>query len=174
MANASDTSWNERAAARSPVVRRSKDRSIEQTADIVNAARRLIDEQQGARFSVQELAKEAGIALQTFYRQFAGKDELMLAVLEQMTFAESCERFKAEAERLPDPLSRMRFYIETVLSTLGDDQAGPVHRFNSVEHFRLYPLFPDELAECNRSFTELLLPEITAANATGELNAPGC
>ena len=171
MTDTPTATWNERAVARSPIVRRSRDRSIEQTEDIIAAARRLIDEQQGARFSVQELAKEAGVALQTFYRHFTGKDELLLAVVEQIV-AESCQLFKARAQQLPDPLSRIRFYVEAAVSALADNSGGSTRRFISAEHFRLYPLFPDELAAANRSFNELLLPEIAAANASGQLDAP--
>ena len=69
--------WAERAAERSPVVQRSRDRGVEQAKSIVAAARRLM-ESKGPSFTTQELIKEAGIALQTFYRYFPGKDYLLL------------------------------------------------------------------------------------------------
>ena len=169
MTSATRVSWSERAVDRSPMLRRSRDRSIEQTENIVQAARRLIDEQQGARFSVQELAKEAGVALKTFYGHFAGKDELLLAVIEQIV-AEASEHFDVVAEGLPDPLSRIRFFVSAPISALADDRGEAARRFISAEHFRLYPLFPDELAEVNRSFSDLLRAEIAAANAAGQLH----
>ena len=54
--------WAERAAERSPVVQRSRDRGVEQAKSIVAAARRLV-ESKGPSFTTQELIKEAGIAL---------------------------------------------------------------------------------------------------------------
>ncbi len=73
---------------------------------IVDAARRLIAER-GERFTTQELVKEAGVALQTFYRLFAGKDQLLLAVFEDM-IAEYCTQVEGAARDLPDPVDRLR------------------------------------------------------------------
>ena len=81
--------WAERAADRSPVVQRSRTRGVEQATAIVRAARRLI-ETKGPSFTTQELIKEAGIALQTFYRYFPGKDQLLLAVIEDI-IDENCQ-----------------------------------------------------------------------------------
>jgi TetR/AcrR family transcriptional regulator len=47
-----------------------------QQQGIIDAARRLIIAQ-GSSFTTQDLIKEAGVALQTFYRHFAGKDQLL-------------------------------------------------------------------------------------------------
>ena len=82
---------------------------MEQATLIVDAARRLIAER-GERFTTQELVKEAGVALQTFYRIFAGKDQLLLAVFDDL-IAESCAEYEAAAADLPDPVSRLRFYV---------------------------------------------------------------
>ena len=69
---------------------------------IVDAARRLIAER-GEQFTTQELVKEAGVALQTFYRLFAGKDQLLLAVFEDL-IAENCAQYEEAARELPDPV----------------------------------------------------------------------
>ena len=44
----------------------------------------------GDAFTTQELVKEAGVALQTFYRYFASKDELLLAVIAD-AMADACD-----------------------------------------------------------------------------------
>ena len=108
--------WAERVAERSPVVRRSKDRGVEQATSIVAAARRLI-ETKGASFTTNELIKEAGIALQTFYRYFPGKDFLMLAVIENI-IDENCAAFRREARKLPGPMERLRFYVDATVRAL--------------------------------------------------------
>src|ERR1700690_4453226 len=74
--------WAERVAERSPLMQRSRSRSIEQARVIVQAARTLINRQ--GDFTTQELVKEAGVALQTFYRYFQSKDQLLLALIEDM------------------------------------------------------------------------------------------
>jgi AcrR family transcriptional regulator len=157
--------WAERAADRSPVVHRSRSRSIQQTRDIVGAARRLIAVK-GSSFTTQELVKEAGVAMQTFYRHFAGKDQLLLAVLEDLV-AENSVRFAQAARELPDPLSRLRSYLTAIVSRLTGDPAGA--KFVTSEHWRLRERFPDEVAEADQPFVDLLERELRAAQDAGLL-----
>ena len=110
----------ERAVQRSPVVSRSRDRQIELTKTVIAAARRLIDTR-GDRFTIQELVTEAGVALQTFYRLFATKDDLLLAVLDDM-IGEACASLEAAARGLPDPVARVRFYVTQVVQILDREE----------------------------------------------------
>src|SRR2546423_10218460 len=108
--------WAERAAERSPSVQRSRARSLQQARVIVDAARRLIVDK-GENFTTQELIKEAGVALQTFYRYFGSKDELLLAVIEEM-IAESCALWRKQATGVDDPVERLRSYVTSALASL--------------------------------------------------------
>ncbi|HEY6531588.1 MAG TPA: TetR/AcrR family transcriptional regulator [Acidimicrobiales bacterium] len=159
--------WLDRAAARSPIVQRSRDRSIRQAKQIVDAAIDLIGEK-GSSFTIKELAKHAGIALQTFYRHFSGKDELLLAVIEEVV-GESMVTLEALAQDLPNPLDRLRFYITAIVTSLDDESLSALRRFITAEHYRLHQLFPHELSEADRAFTDLLIPEIRAATDAGLL-----
>jgi TetR/AcrR family transcriptional regulator len=161
-------SWAERAADRSPVVQRSRTRGVEQAKAIVAAARRLIDTK-GPTFTTQELVKEAGIALQTFYRYFPGKDQLMLAVLEDMV-EEGAESYRARARKISDPVARLRFYVHTVLDSLEGTAKGA--SFVTSEHFRLQTLYPDDVSRATRPFRELVLEDIKKGCEAGELNTP--
>ena len=168
-AAASPLPWAERAADRSPAVQRSRARQIEQAQVIVEAARRLIEER-GERFTTQELVKEAGVALQTFYRLFAGKDQLLLAVFADM-IAEYCTQVEGAARDLADPVDRLRLYVTGALQAVlagGEDGIGP--RFVTAEHWRLYQLFPEEMSEATQPFTDLVAREVTAAAAVGSLS----
>jgi TetR/AcrR family transcriptional regulator len=164
-ATASPRPWAERAADRSPTLQRSRARQIEQAKVIVDAARRLIAER-GERFTTQELVKEAGVALQTFYRLFAGKDQLLLAVFEDM-IAESCAEYEEAARELPDPVARLRYYITASLQSVanGDLAIGP--RFVTAEHWRLYQLFPTEMSGATQPFTDLVARQLELAAAGG-------
>jgi AcrR family transcriptional regulator len=163
-----EPAWADRAAARSPIVQRSRDRSVQQAKQIVNAAIELSIEK-GTAFTIQELATRAKVALQTFYRHFAGKDELLLAVIEQ-TISESMVGFAASASHLTDPLERLHHYISVVMqSVLDDPSLAAQRRFMTAEHYRLHQVFPDELAAANRAFTDLLIPDIRAATEAGQL-----
>jgi TetR/AcrR family transcriptional regulator len=162
-------SWaEERAAERSAAVQRSRMRIANQVRSMLDAAIRLIREK-GDAFTTQELVKEAGVALQTFYRYFASKDELLLAVLgDAMTNA--CSAWEAAAGELPDPLARLRFYITSVIDGLDSEVGeGGLARFVVSTHWRLHRIFPNELAEAEKPFVDLLLTEINAAAKAGLL-----
>jgi AcrR family transcriptional regulator len=156
-------SWAERVADRSPVVQRSRDKSVEQARSIVAAARRLI-ETKGPTFTTQELIKEAGIALQTFYRYFAGKDYLLLAVIEDI-IEENCAAFRDQARALSDPVARLGFYVTATVRALETPAGNP--SFITSEHFRLQTLYPAEVSRATQPYTDLLLEEIRDAMAAG-------
>lgn len=160
--------WAERAADRSPSVQRSRARSIHQAKVIVDAARRLIA-RKGGTFTTQELVKEAGVALQTFYRQFAGKDQLLVAVLEDM-IGEAAVQYEERARDLPDPVARLRSYVMDTLRTVGGQRGGAPAGFVVSEHWRLHQIFPDEIAQAMRPWHDLVLREIQAAEAAGLLH----
>lgn len=169
-ASISSVSWaEERAAERSAAVQRSRTRIANQVRSMLDAALRLI-RQKGDAFTTQELVKEAGVALQTFYRYFASKDELLLAVIAD-AMTEACGRWEAAARGLPDPLARLRYYITSVLDVLDSEIAeGGTARFVVSTHWRLHRIFPTELAEAEQPFVDLLLSEINAAAKAGSLH----
>jgi len=134
---------------------------MEQATLIVDAARRLIAER-GGRFTTQELVKEAGVALQTFYRIFSGKDQLLLAVFENL-IAESCAEYEAAAADLPDPVSRLRYYVTIPIAGLGNPDSGIGPRFVTAEHWRLHELFPDEMIHATNHFTDLVTRQLELA-----------
>ena len=132
----------ERAVERSAAVQRSRSRIANQVRSMLDAARRLIAVK-GDEFTTQDLVKEAGVALQTFYRYFAGKDELILAVIaDGMT--EACARWTESAAGLPDPLARLRFFVVATLERLNDGKSQDAMgtRFVVSAHWRLHRCIP--------------------------------
>jgi len=160
-------SWAERVADRSETVQRSRARQIEQAQAIVAAARRLITER-GDQFTTQELVKEAGVALQTFYRIFGGKDQLLLAVFEDL-IGESCADYERAAEALPDPVARLHFYVSVTVGSVGEASYGIGPRFVTAEHWRLHQLFPEEMTHATQHFADLVERQLVLANEEGLL-----
>ena len=136
---------------------------------MLDAARRLIDSK-GDEFTTQELVAEAGVALQTFYRYFASKDELLLAVIgDAMT--DACERWADAAAELPDPLARLRYYLTSTLELLeGDGNKAATARFIVSTRWQLHRNYAKELAEAEKPFVDLVRGEVNAAIAAGLLN----
>jgi AcrR family transcriptional regulator len=164
------TAWAERLAEHSPNVQRSRARSLQRARVFIDAARRLIAEK-GESFTTQDLVKEAGVAMQTFYRYFAGKDELLLAVIEDMV-VEACATYQARADGIADPIDRLRSHITSVVDLLGaSPDGGSSARFIATEHWRLSRLFPDQVALASKPYADLLHTEILAANDAGTLRS---
>ena len=141
-----------------------------QARAIVEAAQRLVAEK-GNEFTIQDLVTEADVALQTFYRYFPGKDELLLAVLEDL-IAQACVLFEERARPLTDPVSRLRSHVASVFETLEADDGAPAGgRFVAAEHWRLAQLFPEEIAQATGPYTGLLEAEILAGLDAGLLHS---
>lgn len=121
----------------------------------------------GRSFTIQRLVDEAGISLQTFYRYFASKDELLLAMLEQV-LADYVEQVRAEAEGLPT-MEKFRRYVSGPLEALvkGGDTRG---RSVTHEHYRLHQLFPTEVDAATHPYKELLETTIRELAEEGQLS----
>lgn len=167
-------SWTDRAVDWSPSVRRSRGRTIAQATGIVAAARRLV-RVRGRDFTTQELTREAGVALQTFYRHFPSKDHLLAAVIED-EIAENAERMAAAARDLPDPVARLRSYVETTLASVQRDATGETgalrvlsSRFVTAEHWRLRQRLPADMDRAVQPMIDLIGDELRAAQTAGLL-----
>jgi AcrR family transcriptional regulator len=161
--------WIERAADRAPSVQNSRLRSMQRAQQIVDAARTLITTQ-GSDFTTHQLVKEAGIAVQTLYKHFAGKDQVVLAVLEDM-IAESVQQMEGAGAGIADPVERLRFYVSTILGSLGS-QDNRVGRFIATEHWRLVALYPDEVGRATQPVADLFQRALVDAQAAGLLDPP--
>jgi TetR/AcrR family transcriptional regulator len=161
-------SWVERAVERSASVQRSRLRIAQQVRQMLDAARRLIVAT-GDEFTTQELVAESGVALQTFYRYFSSKDELLLAVIGD-AMNDSCANLALAAAELPDPVTRLRFYLTATLDRLNaDGSEGATSRFIVSTRWRLHRNFSKELADVEKPFVDLLRGEIEAAIDAGQL-----
>jgi AcrR family transcriptional regulator len=161
--------WAERAAERSPMMQRSRSRSLEQAQTIIDAGRRLMERK--GDFTTQELVKEAGVALQTFYRYFESKDQLLVAVLADLIGSQT-RAHEVQASEIRDPVARLRFYVTWPVYTLDQSDAFGGARSITAEHWRLQQLFPDDIAQVDRPLVELIARTLTEGCASGTLS-PG-
>ena len=159
------STWEERAADRSPMVQRSRTASIRQARVIIDAARRLMERK--GEFTTQELAKEAGVVLQTFYRHFAGKDQLLLAVIED-AITEQANRLEALTADIADPVARLRLYVTSSLHSLSNPDFLVGVCVITAEHWRLHQLFPDDMEKAVRPFLDLVHRTLLEAQAAGQ------
>lgn len=141
-------------------------RRAEHAEAIFTAANRLVLEK-GADFTTQELIKEAGVALQTFYRHYGSKDQLLLAVIaEQITG--HCQALAEAGRKFDNPVDRLHFYITSTVESVSvaDSTAS---RFITSQHWRLHQEFPGEIAMATRPYTDLITSVLAEGRATGSL-----
>jgi AcrR family transcriptional regulator len=84
-------------------------RAEDRVADLVHAAWELIDERGTAEFTVQDVVARSGQSVRVFYQCFSGKDELLLALLED-SIREQAGDLQAVVDRETEPLARLRAY----------------------------------------------------------------
>ncbi len=112
---------------------------------------------------VSDIVRESGLSNQAFYRHFAGKDELLLAVLEdgQRQLVEYLER---RMGAVADGIPRVRQWIEAVLEQARNRDAAERTRPFAVNGARLRDRFP---AESKRASELVLAPLRSAVAAAG-------
>jgi AcrR family transcriptional regulator len=132
------SSWEDRALDRTLAVAR--DRQATRARSLVDAARRLAAAGRPA-FTIAEVAAEAGVSLRSFYRHFAGRDELLLALIEEE--ARTGVAVLHQVLGVGDPLERLERCVETLCDFVvtGSGYAALLVR----EHLRLAEAHPDEL-----------------------------
>ena len=134
---------------------------------ILMAAHRLVDEK-GEAFTTQELIKEAGVALQTFYRQYGGKDELLLAVIADRIRGH-CLLLEEEASRFDDPVQRLHLFVTASVDGLRTESAATAARFMTSQHWRLHQLRPEAISAATKPFADLVQRALEDAQADGSL-----
>jgi AcrR family transcriptional regulator len=130
---------------------------------LLAAAHRLVAEQ-GGNFTTQDLVREADVALQTFYRHFGGKDQILVAVIGDL-IGGHCEALRERAVGIEDPVERLHLFVTETLATLGSSTGAGGARFMTSEHWRLHQLLPVELGEAIQPVADLVQGELEAGLA---------
>jgi AcrR family transcriptional regulator len=126
----SEPGWRARVVGRS--LAPAAEKAVQRGQRLLSAASRLILRSGGDDFTVQKVASEAGLTLRAFYQHFAGKDDLLIALIEesQLVMARLLTR---HAARFADPLERIggaRRPVLAVFTRLVDEamNAGAIER----------------------------------------------
>jgi AcrR family transcriptional regulator len=161
---AQSAAWESRALERS--LAGARDRSSARARGLVDAARALAAESGSSAFTIADVAERAGVSLRSFYRHFAGKDELLLALFEE----EAATGAEILAERIAsqkDPLGRVRAYVVGLFELIvtGSGYSSLLVR----EHLQLGEQYPDELRVALAPLVDLLHAELTGATEAGKV-----
>jgi AcrR family transcriptional regulator len=142
-------------------------RSADRAKRVVGAVRRLATERGSAEFTMVEVAETSGVPLRTLYRQFPGRDELLLALLEEE--ARFGVEMLNEALDAADPSARLESFVFGLWDFMerGSGYASVLVR----EHLRLAEDHPGETKACLEPFVDLMVELMNEAGATTEATA---
>jgi AcrR family transcriptional regulator len=142
--------WQLRAAARN--ANRSDGDGRDFANDIIGAGWELVEKEECLDFTVKQVATRAGVALQTLYRYFGSKDELVLAMFEESMI---------DAARFLDlpsakPVQRLRHIVTQPILTEYDDRSKRIIRWRGRERQRLLESFPDAVEAVYEPYRALI------------------
>ena len=161
--------WRDRALARS--LGSARQRSADRLERLIVAARDLANETGSASFTVAQVAARAGVSLKVFYRYFASKDDLLVALLEEDSRI-GAQLLADSVAAHDDPVARLRaavtgvFELITLQGALG--YAGVLIR----EQRRLAESRPDTLTAAIAPIIDVFTAAIEGAAAAGAAAAP--
>jgi AcrR family transcriptional regulator len=137
---------------------------------LIGAARAVLERRGGDGFTVHEVLSEAGLGTRAFYRHFASKEALVLAV-----FARAAEQ---EAGRLrdrmrgePTPVGAVTAWIEARLDLAFDEQVASTMRALSLEAEMATRQMPDPMASAFDRMLAPLVEELRRGTEDGTVRA---
>ena len=125
----------------------------------VTAATRLWQEKGNTDFTVQDVVDRSKMSIRTFYKYFASKEDLLVAVYETVVAREAVPRLRKRIEKFRDPMLRLRAYIEGLVELSA--KTGPAGRTLINYQNRLAESRPADLATAMRPQFELLVELIS-------------
>jgi len=110
--------WKERAVERS--LRTAKLRAEQRVQRFLDAAQAIITEKGSTDFTVQEVVDRSRQSLRSFYLQFDGKHELLLALFED-ALGRTADQLRAAADSESAPLDKLRVTVELLFELCRPD-----------------------------------------------------
>jgi AcrR family transcriptional regulator len=158
------------ASPRSQAITRSLEapraRSVERLERFLAAARDLANEHGSASSTVAQVTQQAGLSLKSFYRCFGGKDDLLVALLEEDSRL-GASILGEQVDAHSEPVERLRAYLTGVFELLTHPGAAGYARMLVQEHRRLSEQRPDELRVALAPMVDLLTAQIALVAEAG-------
>jgi AcrR family transcriptional regulator len=117
---------------------------------------------------VSEIVREAGLSNQVFYRHFKGKDELLLAILDEGTRT-LVSYLEHRMDGASTAIERVRAWVEGVVTQATNPAGAYASRPFASHQGRLSERFPDEITTLAGLLSEPLLGALADARDAGEL-----
>ena len=109
-----EPAWKQRAIERS--TKAATLRAAQRVQRFLDAAQDIMAEKGGTDFTVQEVVDRSGQSLRSFYLQFDGKHELLLALFED-ALGRSAEEIRAATETRTEPLDKLSVAVHMLFDS---------------------------------------------------------
>jgi AcrR family transcriptional regulator len=162
-----EPAWKQRAVERS--IKTAKLRAAQRVQRFLDAAQAIIIEKGSTDFTVQEVVDRSRQSLRSFYLQFDGKHELLLALFED-ALSRSAEQIRAATESHSEPIKRLKVAVELLYEASRPDPTAKRPLFTDFAP-RLLVTHPAEVKMATAPLVTLLTELMEAAGEAGELRA---
>jgi len=146
--------WQRQSMDRS--LRSARARAHARSDRFVAAATRLLEEKASTDFTVQDVVERSKMSIRTFYKYFASKEDLLVAVSETVVAREAVPRLRERIGKRRDPLLRLKAFVEALVELTGKAR-GPVARTLTSYQNRLADSRPADLARAMKPQLDLLV-----------------
>jgi AcrR family transcriptional regulator len=160
-----EPAWKQRAVERS--IKTAKLRAAQRVQRFLDAAQAIIIEKGSTDFTVQEVVDRSRQSLRSFYLQFDGKHELLLALFED-ALSRSADQIRAATESHAEPFERLKVAIELLYEASRPDPTAKRPLFTDFAP-RLLVTHPAEVKIAHAPLLALLTELTEAADEAGEL-----
>jgi AcrR family transcriptional regulator len=162
-----EPAWKQRAVERS--IKTAKLRAAQRVQRFLDAAQAIIIEKGSTDFTVQEVVDRSRQSLRSFYLQFDGKHELLLALFED-ALSRSADQIRAATANHADPLERLKVAVELLFEVSRPDPTAKRPLFTDFAP-RLLVSHPAEVKVAHAPLVALLAELMEEAGAAGKLRA---
>jgi AcrR family transcriptional regulator len=162
-----EPAWKQRAVERS--IKTAKLRAAQRVQRFLDAAQAIIIEKGSTDFTVQEVVDRSRQSLRSFYLQFDGKHELLLALFED-ALSRAADQIRAATASHPDPLDRLKVAVELLFESSRPDPTAKRPLFTDFAP-RLLVSHPDEVKVAHAPLVALLTELMQEATAAGKLRS---
>ncbi|KUI11324.1 TetR family transcriptional regulator [Mycobacterium sp. GA-1285] len=160
-----EPAWKQRAVERS--IKTAKLRAAQRVQRFLDAAQAIIIEKGSTDFTVQEVVDRSRQSLRSFYLQFDGKHELLLALFED-ALSRSADQIRAATTTAGEPIERLKVAVQLLFESSRPDPTAKRPLFTDFAP-RLLLSHPAEVKVAHAPLLALLTELMEEAGAAGQL-----
>ena len=157
---AAEASWRERAVERS--LRTARAKAVSRSDRFIQTAIELLSETGRTDFTVQELVERSKTSLRSFYQHFGSKDELLLALFEEVIRATTVE-WRREVLEQDDCVAGLELLVRQLYAQSTDQTMGGMSRALTAYHLQLAESRPEDYARVLAPMKDLIVELVEQA-----------